>query len=144
MEKRKPPFLLAALLPLAPQVVAMGVAPLTTPQEGVMEASLHILLLMDLLTVREILTVHLEEVAPLEGVGEVLHIGLPMVEVEMGPPETEGALRALLKVLHIGLPVVEVDAPVEKVVLLVGVAEDRRGILAPLNLRILNPEDSPL
>ena len=137
MDKRKLPFLLAALLPLMPQVVAMGEAT---------KALLHILLLMDLLTVQGILTVHLEEMAPQGGVGEALQICLPMEEVEMGPPETEGVLRALLKVLHLGLPVVEIDAPVEKVVLLVvlvGVAVDRRGIMAPLWLRTLTPMNSP-
>ena len=144
MEERRHPCLLAALLPLEPQVVVMGVAPLTTPLEGVVEA-LRILLSMDLLTVHGILTVHLEEVAPPEGVEEALQIGLLIpLAVEMGPLETAGVLRTLPRALHIGLPVAEIDAPVEKVVLLVGMAEDRRGILAPLNLRILNPEDSPL
>ena len=138
MDKRKLPFLLAAMLPLMPQVVAMG-------QEAT-KALLHILLLIDLLTVQGILTVNNEEMAPQGGVGEALQICLPIVEVEMGPPEMEVVLRAPLKVLHLGLPVVEIDTPVEKVVLvvvLVGVAVDRRGIMAPLLLRTLTPMNSP-
>ena len=143
-----------ALAPLDPQegvtMVAMELlleAPLEAPLKGAGEVRLLILLFTVLLTA------HLEEV---EGVAEALQTDLRVVVliplvVVVDAPEEEGALleallMALLKALRVVIItplVVGIDAPEEKVVLLVGVAEVRRGLLAPLCMRTLIPDDSP-